>query len=68
MLHLVEDLERVMAKYNATYQIGTKSTTCEARKRKERRKKKGERGSSQLVKTEEKEDALFSVLWEEPSC
>ena len=39
--HLVEDLDRVMAKYKATYQIGTKSTTSEARKRKEQRKKKG---------------------------
>ena len=39
VLHLVEDLHRLMAKYNATYQIGTKSTTSEARKRKEHRKK-----------------------------
>ena len=36
VLHLVEDL---IAKYKATYQIGTKSTTSEARKRKEHRKK-----------------------------
>ena len=39
VLHLVEDLHRLMAKYKATYQIGTKSTTSEARKRKEHRKK-----------------------------
>ena len=32
MLHLVEDLDRVMAEYKASYQIGTKSTTSEARK------------------------------------
>ena len=32
LLHLVEDLDRVMAKYKATYQIGTKSTTSGARK------------------------------------
>ena len=58
MLHLVEDLDRVMAKYKATYQIGTKSTTSEARKRKEHRKK-GKRDSMQLVKTEEKEHAFI---------
>ena len=29
------------------------------------REKKGKRGSSQLVKTDEKEHALFSVPWEE---
>ena len=70
MLHLVEDLDRVMAKYRASYQIDTKSTTSEARKRKEQRKWKEEkrkRGSSQLSKTEEKEDALFSVPWEKSS-
>ena len=39
VLHLVEDLHRLIAKYKATYQIGTKSTTSEARKRKEHRKK-----------------------------
>ena len=56
-----------MAKYRASYQIDTKSTTSEARKRKEQRKWKEEkrkRRSSQLSKTEEKEDALFSVPWE----
>ena len=62
VLHLVEDLGRVMAKYKATYQIGIKSTTSETRKRKTRRK----RGSSQLVKTVGKKHALFSVPWEEP--
>ena len=39
VLHLVEDLHRLMTKYKATYKIGTKSTTSEARKRKEHRKK-----------------------------
>jgi len=34
-------LRTVMAKYKATYQIGTKSTTSQARKRKEQRKKVG---------------------------
>ena len=52
-------------KYKASYQIGTKSTTSEARKRKEQRSWKGKRGSSLLVKTEEKERALFSIPWEE---
>ena len=37
VLHLVEDLDRLMAKYKATYQIGIKSTTSEARKRKKQR-------------------------------
>ena len=43
VLHLVEDLYRLIAKYKATYQIGTKSTTSEARKGKEHRKKGGKR-------------------------
>ena len=51
----------------ATCHIGIKSTTFEAKKRKEQRKKGGERGSSQLLKTEEKEHALFLVPWEEHS-
>ena len=38
MLHLVEDLDRVMAEYKASYQIGTKSTTSEARKMREQRR------------------------------
>ena len=43
VLHLVEDLDRVMAKYKTTNQIETKSTTSEARKKKEQSKKgKGE--------------------------
>ena len=46
VLYVVEDLDRVMAKYKATYQTGTKSTTSQARKRKDQRKKKGERGTS----------------------
>ena len=66
VLHLVEDLHRLMAKYKATYQIGTKSTTSEARKTKEHRKKGEKKRSSQLVKTEEKKHALFFVSWEEP--
>ena len=41
MLHLVEDLHRLMAKYKATYQIGTKSTKSEEKK--ERAQKKGEK-------------------------
>ena len=65
VLHLVEDLHRLMAKYKATYQIGTKSTTSEARKGK-CTEKRGKRRSSQLVKTEEKKHALFFVSWEEP--
>ena len=38
VLHLVEDLDRVMAKCKATYQITPNSTTCEARKGKSREK------------------------------
>ena len=38
VLHLVEDLDRVMPKCKATYQISTKSTTCESRKGKSREK------------------------------
>ena len=50
MLYVVEDLDRVMAKYKATYQTGTKSTTSQARKRKDQRKKKG--GKRNLVDCE----------------
>ena len=39
VLHLVEDLHRLMAKYNATYQIGTKSITSEREKGKSTEKR-----------------------------
>ena len=37
--HLVEDLDRVMAKHKATFQISPNSTTCEARKGKSTEKR-----------------------------
>ena len=67
ILHLVEDLGRVMAKYKATDHIHLASSPQHLKQRKgKNREKKGRRGSSQLVKTGEKEHALFSVLAEEP--
>ena len=39
VLHLVEDLDRVMAKHKATFQISPNSTTCEARKGKSTEKR-----------------------------
>ena len=42
VLHLVEDLDRVMAKYKATFPIGAKSKAFKSRKKKEQKKKKGE--------------------------
>ena len=42
VLHLVEDLDRVMAKYKATFPIGAKSKAFKLRKKKEQKKKKGE--------------------------
>ena len=66
VLHLVEDLDRVMAKYKATYQIGTKSTTSEARKRKEQRKKRENRKLATGERNRRKRGCLISVLWEEP--
>ena len=39
VLHLVEDLHRLMAKYKATYQIGTKSTTSEEKKERAQKKR-----------------------------
>ena len=48
VLHLVEELHRLMAKYKATYQIGTNSTTSEARKRKGHRKKRGKEEARNL--------------------
>ena len=55
VLHLVEDLHRLMAKYKAAYQFGTKSTTSEARKRKEHRKKEEKR---KLVTCENKKKSM----------
>ena len=66
VLHLVEDLDRVMAKYKATYQIGTKSTTSEARKRKEQRKKRENRKLATGERNRRKRGCLISVLWEQP--
>ena len=66
VLHLVVDLDRVMAKYKATYQIGTKSTTSEARKRKEQRKKREKRKLATGERNRRKRGCLISVLWEEP--
>ena len=43
---LLRTWTEMMAKYKATYQTGTKSTTSQARKRKDQRKKKGGRGTS----------------------
>ena len=39
VLHLVEDLDRVMAKYKATFPIGAKSKASKSRKKKEQKKK-----------------------------
>ena len=50
VLHLIEDLDRLMAKYKATYQIGTSPQHLKQEKGKSR-EKKGKRGSSQLVIT-----------------
>ena len=62
VLHLVEDLDRVMAKYKATYQIGTKSTTSEARKRKEQRKKGGKRKLATGERNKKKRMPYFRSL------
>ena len=67
VLHLVEDLDRVMAKYKATYQIGTKSTTSEARKGKSREKKREKRKLATGERNRRKRGCLISVLWEEPA-
>ena len=66
VLHLVEDLHRLMAKYKATYQIQAPSPQHLKQEKGKSTDKKGKRGSSQLVKTEEKKHALFFVTWEEP--
>ena len=36
---MIEDLDKIFAKYRGTYHIGSKSKTSEVRKRKEQRKK-----------------------------
>ena len=43
VLHLVEDLDRVMAKYKATFPIGAKSKAFKSRKNKEQKKKRDEK-------------------------
>ena len=40
VLHVVEDLDRVMAKYKATFPIGAKSKAFKSRKKKEQKKKR----------------------------
>ena len=62
VLPLVEDLHRLMAKYSATYQIGTKSTTSEARKRKEHRKKGEKRKLATCENRREKACLIFRFL------
>ena len=42
VLHLVEDLDRVMAEYKEKFPIGAKSKASKSRKKKEQKKKKGE--------------------------
>ena len=65
VLCLVEDLDKVMAKYNANMKLAPGPQHLKQGKGKSREKKR-KRGSSQLVKIEEKEHAAFSVPWEEP--
>ena len=43
VLHLVEDLDRVMAKYKATFPTGAKSKASKSRKKKEQKEKKEKR-------------------------
>ena len=43
VLHLVEDLDRVMAKYKATFPIGAKSKASKSRKKKEPKKTREKR-------------------------
>ena len=59
VLHLVEDL---IAKYKATYQLCTKSTTPEARKRKEHRKKGEKRKLATCENRREKACLIFRFL------
>jgi len=55
-----------MAKYKASYiKLAPSPQRLKQEKGKSREGEKRKRGSSQLVKTEEKENALFSVPWEE---
>ena len=55
-------LRTVMAKYKATYQIDTKSTTSEARKRKEQRKKVGKRKLAACENRRKKACLIFRSL------
>ena len=61
VLHLVEDLDRVMAKHKATFQISPNSTTCEARKGKSTEKRWKKRKLAACESRKKKEHALFSV-------
>ena len=64
VLHLVKDLDRVMAKYKANMNLAPGPQHL--KQEREKAKKNGKRGSSELVKIEEKDHAAFSVPWEEP--
>ena len=68
VLHLVEELHRLMAKYKATDQIGTKSTTTEARKRKGHRKKRGKEEARNLWKLKRKRMPYFSFPGRSRPC
>ena len=60
MLHLVEDLDRVIAKWKATDQIGTKSTTSETKKREAgSRVKRGEEKAPSLWIQKKKSTPYF---------
>ena len=57
-----------MAKYKATYQIGTNSTTSEARKRKGHRKKRGKEEARNLWKLKRKRMPYFSFPGRSRPC
>ena len=63
---LIEDLDRVFAKYRGAYHIGSKSKTSEARKRKEQRKKSKNRRLNASNNRRKRACIIFRSLGGEP--
>lgn len=66
VLHLVEDLDRVMAKYKATFPIGAKSKASKSRKKKEQKKKREKKRIAASESRRTRTCIIFRSLGGEP--
>ena len=63
---MIEDLDNAFAKYRGAYHVGSKSKTCEARKRKKQRKKSKNRRSNASNNRRKRAYIIFRSLGGEP--